>query len=344
LEFMLIQMSNITRTTACIALLLGVSVMAQDGGQCPYDRFAGTARVDSIVPLSSQAGSNTFKVYFNFYSLSLLASSAHQFDMHRDYVMSRGVWISYIKPGHEYPCSLDLIDSGTCTPALFYFGNPSTWEGYDTSQTWSFPDTVEAEKPVILHLVDYSFYCNFILSNLSVTVSDSGIWLSYWAEADQSIRCINNTEFTVVPGISFTLPALKPGSYPIYSDRLPACYPCRMANTVTLIDTLVVASASSIQAPHPISFESSDIRATAWPHGLVRIEWNPASAGMYSIRLLDIAGRIIWEGEKVIAKAGRMITEISLDKTQKTAGLFMLEISLKEKAYLSSQQVKVSIR
>jgi hypothetical protein len=321
---MQIRIANIIKIATGIALILSLSSMAQYGGRCAYTIFPGTATIVDLVPV--EKNSEYFEPYFRFQPDAAIDTVLVDTVLPLSIIYNIADIIDklYIKQGHSYPCTLSGIKTGTCSPRIFTIGAPASWAGYDTSRAWTCPDTVDAGQTFSINLFDYDFDCTYSFSNITSSIAGDSIFLGYFGESLLDVICLKGA---CLRGVRFDLSAAPAARYPVISNRLPACYPCRMANTVTCIDTLTVTASSSGRSPLFITMDSPNIRAVLWPRGKVCIDWNPPIAGTYAIRLLDISGRIIWQGEKRIPRAGRARTEISLGTDRESAGIFMLEIS-----------------
>lgn len=112
------------------------------------------------------------------------------------------------------------------------------------------PSTVRENVPSEISLLNYSFNCNSTYTNKAVTVVDDKINLSYLAKSPDTTLpyqkvCINLN--APLYGPNFQLPALKAGKYEVYSDQLPSCYPCKMANIRELAGILEVYATGETQ-------------------------------------------------------------------------------------------------
>jgi hypothetical protein len=256
---------------------------------CTYDRFAGTARVDSIAPMAGLGGPDRYDPFFRFSSPELPGDVADRFDLDQAYVMTSPV--HFIKPGHTYPCSLALLAAGndSCDAYSFHLYDPTSWEGYDTSSIWTYPDTVQEDQPFRLHLINHDFCCASMFSDLTSTVNDSSIRLTFWERPDPALTCV--TVVNQFHGIGYDLSGLPAGTYSVYSERLPDCHPCRMASTTVLAGSLeVVPAGAARDLLHGRSAGRAGL-AVHERHGLLYVRAPWLAEQDVTVRVVDVAGR-----------------------------------------------------
>lgn len=154
--------------------------------------------------------------------------------------------------------------------------------------------TVAPDKAFTMQLLrDDIGNCQTAFSHETATVSSGGIYASFVMESYPDRVCIMD----VRPfGPSFSIPALKPGLYPVYPEQLQ---PCQVSQPVCLLpvldpvatDTLVVTKTSAIRL--------SEMRA----HGpVVELRGRtafftlpPGPSGLWHARLMALDGRVLEE-------------------------------------------------
>lgn len=117
------------------------------------------------------------------------------------------------------------------------------------------PDTVLAGASFRLHLATLRYDCNTVFAHHQVDViGDSVVQLSFTAEVGQHPNCAQFD--TVVTGLVYAMPALKPGGYALQAWEIPACvYPkdssasvCKIAPQWENAGRLTVVAANTTQA------------------------------------------------------------------------------------------------
>ncbi len=105
------------------------------------------------------------------------------------------------------------------------------------------PAAITAGRPEKIELLSYSYNCATRYTHQSVAVEGGEIHLSYFA--DRSLEPVSLCPAVMLPyGPSFELPALKPGSYPVYASPLAPCMiedpACTMAVLPQYVGNLTV--------------------------------------------------------------------------------------------------------
>lgn len=117
------------------------------------------------------------------------------------------------------------------------------------------PDTVLAGASFRLHLATIRYDCNTVFAHHQVDVlGDSLIQLSFTADVGLHPNCAQFD--TVVTGLVYAMPALKPGRYALQAWEIPACvYPkdsspsvCKIAPQWENAGKLTVVGANTTQA------------------------------------------------------------------------------------------------
>lgn len=231
------------------------------GGPCEYDTIVGHARITRIAP----GGENRFEGYFAFSPHGAVPSTL---DLQPEYPLSAvnngpGARELRIKTGHVYPCTLRVIEDGTCTPILWAFGVPSDWEGYDTSLIWIEPDSVREGDSIAVHLLSYEFTCANRFEQKSVSIDENVVNLSYRTDLDPTIGCADRTG--ILYGTSFVLGELAAGTYRVYSFQ-PVSYRHLQGS-----DTLFVVESTRSWGSVPHRGKDMALRAVHTPDGGGRI-------------------------------------------------------------------------
>jgi hypothetical protein len=111
----------------------------REGGPCTYASYEGSAEIVRITQTpAAMAQSNViggpgyegYEVWFRFVPKSDIANRAigpiagreHLFTLHNGWYVGPRYLEKYgIQPGKGYPCTLKLIEKGTCAPVVFEF-------------------------------------------------------------------------------------------------------------------------------------------------------------------------------------------------------------------------------
>jgi hypothetical protein len=103
------------------------------------------------------------------------------------------------------------------------------------------PTTAAAGKDFELSLLSYDFNCGTGFTNLASNVSGNVITLTY---LDRPPKDIVGCPAVYKPyGPTYKLAGLKAGAYKVVAERLPSCYPCKMASEVVDAGVLTVKDA-----------------------------------------------------------------------------------------------------
>jgi len=103
------------------------------GGPCPHKQYCGEAQIISINPIPKESGSYEIKFFFHAKE-TVLEEFAKPEDrlwslLQKDFSSPQESFIKKygIKIGKRFPCTMNVMTKGACTPVLFDF--PTIDEG-----------------------------------------------------------------------------------------------------------------------------------------------------------------------------------------------------------------------
>jgi hypothetical protein len=232
--------------------IVWTNVIPVVGGPCAYSKYIGTAVITGATRPDTLT--NAYDVSFRFITGNTIQEqwAVPSIGQEKDISVIAGIEgnlaLYHIKPGNTYVCTLDVINTGTCTPLIYHLKPPSSSDRIDTSVMWTEPDTVAENAAFQLNLFSYFFTCNTQFSDKAVSQSAGAIELAYKAVENPAAGiCAPSAK---VYGTGFSISALTMGKYPVFSTWEPACYPsCKIAVRPEPVDTLTVVKALSILGP-----------------------------------------------------------------------------------------------
>jgi hypothetical protein len=234
--------------------LVWTNVVPVVGGPCVYSKYIGTAVITGAKRPDTLT--NAYDVSFRFFTSNIIQeqwavqSIGQEKDISAIAGIEGNIALFHIKPGNSYVCTLDVINTGTCTPLIYHLKPPSASDKIDTSSMWIAPDSVVENKAFQLNLLSYYFSCETQFSSKEIVQNTSGIDLYYKGlELPTAGICAPSAKLY---GTGFTVPALTAGKYPVYSIWEPGCYGlplCDIPIMSGLIDTFYVFKALSADMP-----------------------------------------------------------------------------------------------
>ena len=178
------------------------------GGPCAYSKYIGTAVITGAKRPDTLT--NAYDVSFRFSTSNIILeqwaipSIGQEKDISAIAGIEGNLALYRIKPGNSYVCTLDVINTGTCTPLIYHLKPPSALDKIDTSSMWTEPDTVAENTAFTLNLFSYLFTCNTQFSDKAISQNTGTIELTYKAEENPrpaSARLRRNCTATAFPSL-----------------------------------------------------------------------------------------------------------------------------------------------
>ena len=165
---------------------------------------------------------------------------------------------------------------------------------------WITPDTATAGSAVTLMLSTLEYSCMPDSFVKSMSIDAGRISLAYRPVYNPLRSCVSMYE--LIPFITYRFTAPPAGSYPVFAESQPSCYPlCLPPSIIECIDTLVVTGAVSAER-----------QAAPFPYGtLPRLRKSDGAIVLDGLgdfngreaRLLDAKGRCLGHASVVAGKA-----------------------------------------
>ena len=308
-----------------------------------WSNYMGTATITRIEQSTAPIPHTVrlFDMFIQFQTSDSIRESWYLRDTVKDHLVNFGIvnpWLVkqyFFKSGNSYACTLKVAKDTTKHSFQLGIVKPAAWAGYDTTSPWIMPDTVEAEKPFFLSLLDYQFRCDADFGDTSAIFSGNDLMLWY-KPVLLAAECIPPYLFF---GMTYSIQGLPAGKYPVYGRRFPTNFlQSDTPNTPIVIDTLVVVPGVNVKSKSSRSVnQRMALNDFSLFQGRIKMALTSNVTGNIRIDVFTINGALLGTILKRISAPGTSRFDFSANRNSPTPaarGLYLVRISSADRSIL----------